>query len=378
VTTAVVLVLLFAITAYAVFGGADFGAGFWDLTAGGAERGVRPRDVVEHGIGPVWEANHVWLIFVFVITWTAFPEAFASITLTMFVPLTLAALGIVLRGAGFAFRKAVVRLRYRRIFGAMFALSSLLVPYFLGTVTGGILSGRVPAGGRAGDPVHSWVNPSSIAVGALGVALVAYLAAAYLVRVAHHAGEPEMVGYFRVRALAAGAVSVALAVVSLVVLSSDAPHVFDGLVSRALPVVIVAAVAAAASLTLLAMRALRGVRVLAALAVAGVVVAWGIAQWPYVLPTTLTFAAAAAPDGTLTAILVATVLAAVLVVPGFLLLYVLDQRGDLEEEGVPDVADGATGSHVPTQRAGHDDADGHGGTDSSLRGDARGARDRAT
>jgi cytochrome d ubiquinol oxidase subunit II len=374
VTTAVVLVLLFAITAYAVFGGADFGAGFWDLTAGGAERGARPRDVVEHGIGPVWEANHVWLIFVFVITWTAFPEAFASITLTMFVPLTLAALGIVLRGAGFAFRKAVVRLKYRRVFGGAFAISSVLVPYFLGTVAGGILSGRVPSGGRAGDPVDSWVNPSSIAVGLLGVALVAYLSAAYLVRVAHHAGEAEMVGYFRVRALAAGTVGVVLAVVGLVVLSSDAPYVFDGLMSRALPVVVVAALAAAVSLILLARNTLRGVRVLAALTVAATVVAWGVAQWPYLLPTSLTFEAAAAPSGTLAAILLATVLAAVLVVPGFVLLYVLDQRGVLEGEGVPDVGDevGPTPPPIPTQPTDRDAAD------SSLRGDARGAHGRAT
>ena len=373
-TTAVVLVLLFAITAYAVFGGADFGAGFWDLTAGGAERGARPRAVIEHGIGPVWEANHVWLIFVFVITWTAFPEAFASITLTMFVPLTLAALGIVLRGAGFAFRKAVVRPTYRRLFGATFALSSVLVPYFFGAMAGGILSGRVPAGGRAGDPVNSWVNPSSVAAGLLGVALVAYLAAVYLVRVASHEGEAEMVGYFRARALAAGAGTVVLAVVGLVVLRSDASYVFDGLMSRALPVAVVAASAAAASLALLARHALRGVRVLAALAVAGVVVAWGIAQWPYVLPTSLTFSAAAAPSGTLTAILVATVLAAVLVVPGFVLLYVLDQRGVLEEEGVPDAGDevGPTPAHIPVQPTGRDSPD------SSLRGDARGSPGRAT
>ena len=103
-----------ALAAYAVFGGADFGAGFWDLTAGGPERGARPRALIEHSIGPVWEANHVWLIFIFVVTWTAFPEAYASITLTLFVPLTIAALGIVLRGASFAFRKAVVTLRDRR------------------------------------------------------------------------------------------------------------------------------------------------------------------------------------------------------------------------------------------------------------------------
>jgi cytochrome d ubiquinol oxidase subunit II len=97
VTAAVAVVLLAAVVAYALFGGADFGAGFWDLTAGGAERGARPRGVIEHSIGPVWEANHVWLIFIFVILWTSFPEAYASITLTLFVPLMIAALGIVLR-----------------------------------------------------------------------------------------------------------------------------------------------------------------------------------------------------------------------------------------------------------------------------------------
>ena len=112
-STAVAVVLLLAVVAYAVFGGADFGAGFWDLTAGGPERGARPRAVIEHSIGPVWEANHVWLIFIFVILWTSFPEAYASITLTLFVPLMIAALGIVLRGASFAFRKAVVTTRYR-------------------------------------------------------------------------------------------------------------------------------------------------------------------------------------------------------------------------------------------------------------------------
>ena len=117
-STAVAVVLLAALAAYALFGGADFGAGFWDLTAGGAEQGAAPRGLIERSIGPVWEANHVWLIFIFVLTWTAFPEAYQSITLTMFVPLAIAALGIVLRGASFAFRKSVVTLRFRRIFGA--------------------------------------------------------------------------------------------------------------------------------------------------------------------------------------------------------------------------------------------------------------------
>src|SRR3954452_995055 len=161
-STAAAVILFSALTVYAIFGGADFGAGFWDLVAGGPRRGHQPRRVIEHSIAPVWEANHVWLIFVFVVTWTCFPEAYASITLTLFVPLSIAALGIVLRGASFAFRKAVTRTRDRRNFGAAFALSSVLVPFCLGTIAGAIASGRVPTGGVAGDPWASWLNPVSV------------------------------------------------------------------------------------------------------------------------------------------------------------------------------------------------------------------------
>src|SRR3954471_8207999 len=170
-STTIAVVLFVAVTAYALFGGADFGAGFWDLIAGGARRGQRPRDVIDHSIAPVWEANHVWLIFIFVVMWTGFSEAYASITLTLFVPLTLAAFGIVLRGSSFAFRKTVFRTRDRRNFGAAFAFSSVLVPYCFGAVAGAIASGRVPAGGRAGDPWTSWVNPTSVVGGLLAIAV---------------------------------------------------------------------------------------------------------------------------------------------------------------------------------------------------------------
>ena len=162
-STAAAVVLFIGVLAYAIFGGADFGAGLWDLLAGGTDRGSRPRTVIDHAIAPVWEANHVWLIFSFVVLWTCFPEAYASITLTLFVPLTIAALGIVLRGSSFAFRKAVLRTSYRRDFGAIFAVSSLLVPYCMGAVVGGIASGRVPAGGRQATrgTVGSTRHPSS-------------------------------------------------------------------------------------------------------------------------------------------------------------------------------------------------------------------------
>ena len=165
----VAVILMVGVVAYAVFGGADFGAGFWDLIAGGAERGERPRAVAAHSIGPVWEANHVWLIFCLVVLWTGFPEAFQSIMLTLYVPLSLAAFGIVLRGSSFAFRKEVFRTSSRRDFGAVFAASSVLVPYCLGAVAGAIASGHVPAGGKAGDPWSSWFNATSILGGVLAV-----------------------------------------------------------------------------------------------------------------------------------------------------------------------------------------------------------------
>jgi cytochrome bd ubiquinol oxidase subunit II len=314
-----------------VFGGADFGAGFWDLTAGGTRRGARPREVIDHSIAPVWEANHVWLIFTFVVLWTCFPEAYASITLTLFVPLTIAAVGIVLRGASFAFRKAVFRTRDRRNFGAAFAISSVIVPYCMGAVAGGIASGRVPAGGEAGDAWDSWVNPTSVLGGVLAVCVVAYLAAVFLVWDAHRLGDEPMVEYFRRRALVAAVASGVVAGVGIFVLAADADYVFDGLTSRALPLVILSAVAGLATLWLLHRRQRRGARLTAIAAVASVVVAWGVAQWDYMLPESLTVKAAAAPSGTIAAVLVATGLAVVLILPAFGLLYTLDQRDALAE-----------------------------------------------
>jgi cytochrome d ubiquinol oxidase subunit II len=335
-STAAAVVLFVGVTAYSIFGGADFGAGFWDLIAGRTKQGARPRAVIDTSIGPVWEANHVWLIFCFVVLWTCFPEAYASIMLTLFVPLMLAALGIVLRGASFAFRKSVLRTRERRAFGATFAISSVIVPYFMGSVAGAIASGRVPVGGQAGDPWSSWVNPTSVLGGVLAIVVVAYLAAVYLVWDARRLKDDEMVTYFRTRAVVAAVVAGAVAFVGIFVLNADAEYLFDGLTSRALPLVILSALGGVASLVLLARRAQRGARLAAIVAVASVVVAWGVAQWDYMLPTTLTVSQAAAPTGTITAVLVAFGLAVALILPAFGLLYVLDQRSLLPAEGAPE------------------------------------------
>ena len=290
--------------------------------------------MIDHSIGPVWEANHVWLIFCFVLLWTGFSEAYASITLTLFVPLTLAAFGIVLRGSSFAFRKTVFRTRDRRNFGAAFAISSVLVPYCFGAVAGAIASGRVPAGGRAGDPWTSWVNPTSVLGGVLAVVAVAYLAAVYLVWDARRLSDQTMVEYFRRRAIGASVVAGVVAVVGIFVLRSDAEYLFDELTTKALPLVIVSGLCGIASLVLLVRDATHWARLLAIGAVASIVVGWGVAQWPYILPESLEVVDAAAPSATLGALLVAAVGAVLIVVPGFVLLYTLDQKGLLPDEGV--------------------------------------------
>jgi cytochrome d ubiquinol oxidase subunit II len=317
---------------YAIFGGADFGGGLWDLLAGDAERGKRPRARIQRSITPVWEANHVWLIFILVVLWTAFPEAFGAIMSTLYVPLALAALGIVLRGAGFAFRKSVDSLPAQRALGATFAISSVLTPFFMGAVVGAVASGNVPAEGN-GAAFSSWLEPLPLLTGALFVASGAYLAAIFLVADSHRVDDKEMEGYFSARALAAGLVAGALAVAGLVALHGEARYVYDRLIVEGLPLVIVSILCGFGVLGLLLGRGRRGLRPLAIGAVAAVIWGWGVAQFPYLLPTSLTISDAAAPGPTLTAVLVVFCVAAVTILPALGLLYTLAQRDVVGESG---------------------------------------------
>jgi cytochrome bd ubiquinol oxidase subunit II len=312
-------------TLYALFGGADFGAGFWDLIAGDAERGERPRARIQRSLTPVWEANHVWLIFILVVLWTAFPEAFGAIMSTLYVPIALAALGIVLRGAGFAFRKSIRRLSYRRAMGALFALSSVLTPFFMGTVVGAIAAGNVPAAGN-GDAFSSWIAPLPLLIGALFVATGAYLAAIFLVADAHRAGDAEMESYFARRALAAGLLGGVLALGGIVALHADAHYVYERLIVEGLPLVIASILCGFGVLALLLRRGRRGLRPLAAGAVVAVIWGWGVAQFPYLLPTSLEVTQSAAPHQTLAAVIVVFIVAALVVLPALGLLYWLSQR----------------------------------------------------
>ena len=325
-------ILWIGATLYAVFGGADFGAGFWSLAGGRGERADRARRLIDWAIGPVWEANHVWLIFILVVLWTAFSVAFEALMSTLFIPLCLAAFGIVLRGAGFAFHEVAKPPSGRSPAEHLFAASSVITPFFMGTVVGAVASGRVPLGNAEGDPWSSWLNPVSLLVGVLFVATGAYLAAVFLISDARRAGDEDLVRYFSARALGAAVVTGAIALAGILVLREDARYVYDGLVGEGMPLVIASAVCGLAALVLIRREGRRGVRPLAIAAVVAIIWGWGVAQYPYLLPTALTIEAGAATSDTLTMVIIVFGAAAVLVLPAIGLLYALTQRGELEYE----------------------------------------------
>ncbi|MCL1593968.1 MAG: cytochrome d ubiquinol oxidase subunit II [Actinomycetia bacterium] len=324
-------VIWFGVIAYAIFGGADFGAGIWDLVAGGPEKGKHPRALLERSIGPVWEANHVWLIFVLVFLWTGFPDAFVSIMTTLYIPMMLAGIGIVLRGSAFAFRKWAPTLGGRQALGAAFAGASVVTPFFLGTVAGGVASGRVPPGNAAGDAWTSWINPTSILGGVLAVVVCAYVAAVLVSRDADRSELGDLAEYFRVRALVAGMAAGVLALVGAFVIRSDAPTLYDGL-SRSYGLVIVAisGIAGVASLAAIYFRKRRMARVGAVAATVTILWGWAVGQYPWLLPEYLTIEQGAAADVVLVALLVAFVAAAAIAVPALIWLLTLTDRGTLD------------------------------------------------
>ena len=329
---AVGAILFVVIAAYALFGGADFGGGIWDLLAGGAERGAAPRELIDESITPVWEANHVWLIFILVLLWTSFPPAFAAILTALFVPLSLSLLGIMLRGAGFAFRHTAQRLELRQLTGAAFAAASLITPFFMGTIVGAVATGRVPVH-PAGNVLAAWTSATAILTGFLFVAACGYISAVFLVIEAQQRGHQDLTRYFSRRATAAGLVTGPLAGATFAEMSASAPYVFNRLTGIALPLVAVSIAGGVAVLGLLWLRWYHALflRATAAIAVAAVVCGWGLAQYPFLFPASLTLAVGSAPTASLVAELIVTGLALLLVAPGFALLYYLHQRRMLTE-----------------------------------------------
>jgi cytochrome d ubiquinol oxidase subunit II len=328
--------IVLGIAAYAVLGSADFGAGFWDLTAGGATRGGRLRGMIQRSMAPVWEANHVWLIFVLVICWTAFPTAFGSIFTTLYIPLFLAAIGIIFRGTAFALRGQAATINEARVLGALFATASVLIPFCFGAVLGGIASGRVGLGNATGDPWSSWLNPTSALIGVIAVLTGAYLAAVYLAGDSVRAGLPDLAAAFRARALAAGGASGLVAIGGLRILRSGARPIFDGLTSGGgLAMVVLSAAAGGLTLFLVWTRRYGLARASSALAVVAIVVGWALAQNPYLLPPKLTLDAAAAADATLQATIIIVALGMLILGPSLWYLYRLVLRGELDQTYEP-------------------------------------------
>jgi cytochrome d ubiquinol oxidase subunit II len=324
VAVAVAAAMFVGVIAYALFGGADFDSGFYDLTAGSGPQAAELRTLVDHSIGPVWEANHVWLIYVLVMWWTGFPTAFAAAMTTLFIPMMLALAGIVLRGAGFAFRKYAETYAQARLFGVIFAGSSLITPFFLGAVAGGIASGRVPRGGY-GEQFGSWLNPTSLVGGGLAVATSAFLAGVFLTADAARGGRTVLAERLRARTLAVGVLAGLIVFTGLYPIVRDAPTLSHGLRDRGLPLLAMAAVAGAVTLVLIFRRRYRVARVFVAAAVAAVVTGWGVGQYPWILVDQLTINEAAGAPASLAGLLVVVALAVLLILPAFAYLLWLTQ-----------------------------------------------------
>jgi cytochrome d ubiquinol oxidase subunit II len=312
-----------SLNAYVVLGGADFGGGVWDLLATGPRR-ARQRSVIADAIGPIWEANHVWLILVVVLLFTCFPPVFTRMSVTLHIPLTLMLVGIVLRGSAFTFRSYdSQRDDVQRRWGAVFAGASIVTPLLLGVVVGTIAAGRVPpapSGSFIDAYVSPWLSPFPLSVGLLALVLFAFLAAVYLTL---ETSDPELREDFRRRAVGAGLAAFAAAALSLALAYTGAPLVWGELLEApwAFGLHLATAIAAVGALAALWTRRWRLARAAAVVQVSCIVWGWGLAQYPYLLPPHLTYTDAAAPAITLQLVLAALALGALVLIPSLYYLF---------------------------------------------------------
>ncbi len=322
-TYTILIILWLSLIAYAVLGGADFGGGIWDFFAFGPQA-ERQRRLIGQALGPVWEANHVWLIFLIVGLFTAFPFAFSVLSTALIVPFTLALLGIVLRGAAFIFRaQADEAVTFGKIWGRVFSTASTITPFVFGTAAAAVASGqvRVQGGGVQTDLLTGWTTPFALTIGALALSLCAVLAALNLIIEAQNSNDTELVEAFRRRAIIAGAFTLVLDVVAFTLSPFEAPLLWHGMLAHALPLVIVTGLIGLGTAASLLLRHYRLARVLAIIVTAFIFASWGVSQFPYLIPVNVTINNAASPPATLLALLIGTITGMALLLPSLWLLF---------------------------------------------------------
>jgi cytochrome d ubiquinol oxidase subunit II len=316
------VILLTALTLYVLLGGADFGAGIWEFTSA-FQSGEPERRQLYRAIGPVWEANHVWLIFVIVILANGFPLALAGLSRALWVPLLLALAGIVFRGASYAFRAGATP-GERRAWEAVFAMASTATPFFLGAAAGAIAGGRLlldADGSYRGAALTGWISPLAIFTGFYTVALSAWLTAVFLIRESRAGSEGELEELWRRRALSVGLWLGLLSAAGLVLVGTEAPELVNGFRQRGWPVVVVSVVCGGLALVAIARRQANTSGILACGAVAAVIWGWGLAQYPAIIPPAITVDLAKAPDIVLSWMLVVIVAGALLLFPSLVWLF---------------------------------------------------------
>jgi cytochrome d ubiquinol oxidase subunit II len=324
-------VLLLAISAYSVAGGVDYGAGIWDMLAGRGPTAERARQLIDHAMAPVWEANNVWLVLAIVVCWTGFPLLFQSVFASLYPLFAFALLALILRGAFFAFRHVQSGPQAQRRMGVVFGISSLLAPFFFAAALGAIASGRVALGEPNVSVWQACFNPTSIAFGLVSLAATAFIGATFLVGDARRFGQPDMVDYFRRRAMISTAVLIIIGTIALAVIGLENPHLLNGMLTGLGTPFAAAAVIVTPLVGLLVWRRIfRWYRLLSVVVVGSLVFAWGFAQSPYLLPGQLTITQSAAPLGSEVLLSIVTLAVVVLVLPSLALLVYLDQRGALE------------------------------------------------
>ena len=318
-------ILLIAITLYTILGGADFGAGVWEFNTA-MRSSKKERDLLYRAIGPVWEVNHVWLIFAIVLMFSAFPVAFAALSRALWIPLLLALLGIFARSIGFAFRAyAAGAVRQQAIFGAVFAFASTSTPFFFGACAGAIAGGLdVDADGKFhGDYLTGWITPLSVFCSFYAVGLCAYISALFMSCEALAIEDDELTAIWRRRALIMGVILGAFSTVGLVIVANYAPDLWAGFLSSSLPLVAISAVTGFASMLCVWKARYQIAAGAAALTVACVILGWGLAQYPLIVPPAIDVQSSKGPDSVLWAMIIAIAAGAIVLVPALGWLFYL-------------------------------------------------------